>query len=132
MAAAAASDGSLALQAGGAQTFLGPCLVGGMGEASLIATLNAWGATRDREVLDLKANLLATQVGVSSTFDQAKEALLAIVTSSRAEAETMRQQGQYEAAQSVARLEQVIGEARPKFDVQDARFADGLSELAQR
>ncbi len=44
----------------------------------------------------------------------------------------MRQQGQYEAAQSVARLEQVIGEARAKFDVQDARFAAGLNELAQR
>ncbi len=60
MAAAAASEGSLAVPAGGTQTFLGPCLVEGMGEASLIAALKAWGAARDREVLDLKANLLAT------------------------------------------------------------------------
>ena len=60
---------------------LGPCLVEGMGEASLVERLNAWGMARNREVLDLKANLLATHVGVSSTFDQAKEALLAIVTS---------------------------------------------------
>ena len=52
-----------------------------MGEASLVERLNAWGMARNREVLDLKANLLATHVGVSSTFDQAKEALLAIVTS---------------------------------------------------
>jgi hypothetical protein len=80
---------------------MGPGLVEGMGEQSLIATLNAWGAARDRETLELKANLSATQVGVSSAFDQAKETLLAIVINFRAEAETMRQHGQYEAAQSV-------------------------------
>ena len=75
---AAASEGSLVLPTGQTftgQAFLGPGLVEGMGEASLIATLNAWGATRDREMLDLKANLLATQVGVSATFDQAKDCL---------------------------------------------------------
>ncbi len=131
MAATAASDSSLVLPTG--QTFLGPGLTVGMGEASMVPCLNAWGAARDSELLDLKANLSATQVGVSSaSFDQAKETLLAIVTDFRAEAGTMRQQGQYEAAQSVARLELVVGEARAKFDVQDVRFADGLSELAQR
>ena len=98
----------------------------------MVACLNAWGIARDSELFDLKANLSATQVGVASAFDQAKEALLAIVTDFRAEAGTMRQQGQFEAAQSIARLEQVVGEARTKFDVQDMRFADGLSELAQR
>ncbi len=131
MDTAAASESGL-VPAGLTRTMLGPCLFEGMGEPSLISTLNAWGTARDREMLELKASLGATQVGVSSAFDQAKETLLAIVTNFRAEAETMRQQGQYEAAQSVARLEQVVGEARAKFDVQDARFASGLSELAQR
>ena len=54
---------------------MGPCLFEGMGEQSLIATLNAWGIARDREMLELKTNLGATQVGVSSAFDQAKETL---------------------------------------------------------
>ncbi len=131
MAATAASESSL-VPAGGTQTFsqMGPGLTEGMGEASLVARLNAWGAARDSETLDLKANLSATQVGVSSAFDQAKETLLAIVTNFRAEAEATRQQGQYEAAQSVARLEQVVTEARTRFDAQDGRFSDGLNELA--
>ena len=131
MDTAAASEGSL-VPAGLTQTMLGPCLFEGMGEQSLLSTLNAWGTARDREMLELKANLGATQVGVSSAFDQAKEALFAIVTSFRAEAGTMRQQGQYEAAQSIARLERVVGEASTKFDAQDARFAEGLNELARR
>ncbi len=44
----------------------------------------------------------------------------------------MRQNSQYEAAQSVARLELVVGEARMRFDAQDGRFAEGLNELARR
>ena len=94
MAAAAASEGSLAVPAGGTQTFaqMGPGLTEGMGEASLVACLNSWGAARDREMLAIKTELGATQVGVSSAFDQARETLLAIVTNFRAEAEAMRQQ----------------------------------------
>ena len=111
---------------------LGPCLYESMGEQALIAALNAWGAARDRELVELRTDLSATQVGVSTAFDQAKEALLAIVTNFRGEAATMRQQHQYEAAQSVARLEQVVVEARTKFAAQDARFTDDLNELARR
>ena len=113
--AAAASEGSLATYSGGGgtQTAGGPCLFVGMGEASMVEQMNTWGTARDRDMLDLKSNLTATQVGVSTAFDQALETLLAIVTNFRAEAETMRQQGHYEAAQSVARREQVVTEAVP-------------------
>ena len=106
LAAATAGDAQAMLAASGTTTpqiILGPCLFEGMGESSLITTLNAWGAARDRELIELKTDLGATQVGVSSAFDQAKDTLLNIVVSSRAEAETARQQGHYEAAQSVAR-----------------------------
>ncbi len=135
--AAAASDGSLALPAGITQTFMpatqiGPGLYEGMSEASMIAALNSWGTARDYELLDLKANLGATQVGVSTAFNQAQEALLTIVNNFRAEAETMRQHGFHEAAQSVARLEQVVAEARTRFDAQDGRFSDGLNALVLR
>ena len=73
---AAASEGSLALFAAGGgttQTFteLGPCLTVGMGEAATVAALNAWGAARDGELVALKADLSATQVGVSTAFEQA-------------------------------------------------------------
>jgi len=111
---------------------LGPCLVEGMGEPGLIAALNAWGAARDREVREMKASLTATQVGVFDAFDQAKEALLTIVGDFRGEAEMLRQQDQYEAAQSIARLEQVVTQARLRFDAQDSRFTEGLNALAQR
>ena len=114
------------------QARLGPCLSVGMGEASLVEQMNSWGAARDQEALDLRSNLAATQVVVSTAFDQAKETLYAIVVDFRAEAETMRQHGQYEAAQSVARLELVVAEARARFDAQDGRFTDGLSELVRR
>ncbi len=98
----------------------------------MVERMNAWGATRDQELLDLRSNLVATQVVVSTTFDQAKATLLAIVVDFRAEAEMMRQHGQYEAAQSVARFELVVTEARTRFDAQDERFADGLRELVRR
>ncbi len=91
---AAASDSGLALQAATAQMVqMGPCLVEGMGEASMVAALNSWGAARDYDMLDLKANLNSTQVGVATAFDQAQEALLTIVRDFWAEAETMRQHG---------------------------------------
>jgi hypothetical protein len=130
---AAASERSLAIRAeGSTQAQLGPGLTEGMGEASLVAALNAWGAARDHDLLDLQADLGSTRVGVSAAFDQAKEALQRIVTDFRVEAEALRQHGQYEAASSVGRLEQVVIEARTRFDAQDARFADDLSELARR
>ena len=135
-AGAAASESSLAavLPAGGTQTngVLGPCLFVGMGEASMVERMNAWGATRDQELLDLRSNLVATQVVVSTTFDQAKATLLAIVVDFRTEAETMRQHGQYEATQSVARLEHVVAEARQRFDAQEVRFTQDLGELVRR
>ena len=141
--AAAASESSLAMQTagGGTQTSvptdgtqaqLGPGLTEGMGEASLVAALNAWGAARDRDLLGLQADLGATRVGVSAAFDQAKEALLHIVSDFRLEAETVRQNGLYEASASVGRLEQVVAEARRRFDAQDARFSEDLGELARR
>ncbi len=128
-----ASDSSL-VPAGVTQTrgMLGPGLTLGMGEASLVAALNAWGTARDQDLLDRKADLSATQVGVSGAFSQAQETLQGIVSDFRNEAEAMRQLSQHEAAQSLARLELVVGEARSRFDLQDGRFAEGLSELARR
>ena len=130
---AAASASSLAFY-GGTQTFttMGPGLVEGMGGAATVAALNSWGATRDRELVQLKADLGATRIVVSTAFDQAKAALFVIVNDFRLEAGTMRHDSQIEAAQSLSRLEQVVGEARAKFDTQDMRVSDGLRELALR
>ena len=84
--------------AGGTQpALLGPCLYERMGEEALVAALNAWGSARDREALALRADLAATQVGVSTAFEQAQGTLLGIVEAFRAEAEMMRQQTYYEA-----------------------------------
>ncbi len=80
----------------------------------------------------LKADLGATQTVVASAFEQAKEALQAIVGNFRVEAEKLRYDGQVEAAQSLSRLELVVGEARARFDSQDALVANGLREPAQR
>ncbi len=44
----------------------------------------------------------------------------------------MQQQANPEAQQSLARLTQVVTEARTRFDVQDARFGAGLAEMGQR
>ncbi len=132
-----ASAGTLA-QAGGARdaapprVLLGPCLHLGMGEESLIATLNAWGAARDLEAADARADLLATQAVVATTFDHAQATVVSIVEAFRLEAETIRGQAYHEAQASVARLEHVVGEARARFGEQDARFGAGLGELAQR
>ncbi len=134
--AASASDISLVMDFGRGTytggTLLGPCLFDGMGGSALVANLNAWGSTRDQEVLDLRAGLGVTQAGVAAAFEQARDALLTIVASFRGEAGTLRGQGQFEAAQSVARLELVVSEARAKFDAQDVRFAECLAELARR
>ncbi len=149
-ASAAASASSLAVFAAGAgaQTMgqVGPCLTVGMGEVATVAALNTWGATRDseliqlrllvvardRELVQLKGDLGATQTVVASAFEQAKDALQAIVGNFRVEAEKLRYDGQVEAAQSLSRLELVVGEARARFDSQDALVANGLRELAQR
>ncbi len=108
-------------------TLLGRCIFDGMGESALVAILNAWGSARDQEVLDLRTGLGVTQAGVSADFEQAKEALLSIVASFRGEAETLRQHGQYEATQSVARLELVVSEASAKCAAQDVRCAEAVS-----
>ena len=131
---AAASASSLAATPAGGVTQgrLGPCLFVGMGEASMVEQMNSWGAARDQETLDLRSNLAATQVVVSTAFDQAKETLYAIVVDFRAEAETMRQHGQYEASQSVARLELLVAEALARFDAHDVRSTDGLTDLFRR
>ena len=44
----------------------------------------------------------------------------------------MRNHGLYEAAQTLARLEQIVAEARARFDAQDARVSQDLGELARR
>ena len=119
-----------------AGALLGPCLNARMGEEALVMALNAWGSARDREALALRADLAATQAGVAAAFEQAQAGvsatLVGIIEAFRAEAEMMRQQTGYEAQQSLARLEQVVSEARVRFGEQDARFAAGLGELAQR
>ena len=78
------------MPAGGTQTQMGPCLVEGMGEAGMVAALKARGGRRDQEVVDLGATLGFAKGGVSAAFEQAKEALLAIVASFRGEAENLR------------------------------------------
>ena len=136
---AGASASTLA-QTGGTQPLgqavLGPCLHEQMSEAALVTALNAWGSARDREALALRADLTATQAGVAAAFEQAQAGvsttLLNIIEAFRAEVEMMRQQTYYEAQQSLTRLEQVVSEARARFGEQDARFAAGLGELAQR
>ncbi len=118
------------------QAVLGPCLYENMGEPALIAALNAWGSARDREADALRADLAATKAVVEMTFDQAQAGvsatLLNIIEAFRSEAAMMQQQAGYEAQQSLARLTQVVSEARTRFDAQDARFGAGLAEVAQR
>jgi hypothetical protein len=135
MASAAASASSLA--ATGAtrpegQAVFGPCLFDEMSEPQLVAALNAWGSARDRESQQLRADLTATQLGVSGAFGQAQAAVQELVAAFRVEVATMRQTTLYEAEQSLARLEHVVSEARTRFGEQDARFAAGLGALDQR
>ena len=103
-----------------------------MSESQLVAALNAWGSTRDREALQLRVDLTATQHGVSGAFLQAQAAVQELVAAFRVEVVAMRQTTLYEAEQSLARLTQVVDEARARFGEQDARFSTGLGELAQR
>ena len=129
-AAALATTGGMTHPTGPA--VLGPSLFEGMGEPAFMAALNAWGSGMHREVLALRADLSATQANVSGAFVQAEDAVREIVASFRTEVVTMRQTTFHEAQQSMARLVQVVDEARARFDEQDVRFSAGLGELAGR
>ncbi len=132
-AAASASSSLASIPAGSAtQEILGPRLFVGMTEAAMVERMNTWGAVRDQALLDLRSDLLGTQVAVSSTFEDAQATLLGIVVNYRAEAEALRQHGQFEAQQSLARLQHVVAEARARFDAQDTSFAQNLAELVRR
>ena len=78
------------------QAVFGPCLYVEMGEAALVAALNAWGSARDRDAEALRADLATTQAVVERTFDQAQAGvsatLLSIIEAFRAEAGMMQQQ----------------------------------------
>ena len=116
----------------GGPAVLGPDLWEDMGEVAFIENLNAWGSGLHREVLTLRADLSATQAGVSGAFGQAQEAVRDLVTAFRIQVVAMRQTTMHAAAQSLANLEHVVEEARARFGEQDARFTLGLVELAQR
>ncbi len=98
----------------------------------MVEQINAWGIARDGDLLDLRSNLVATQTVVATTFDQARATLLTIVVDFRTEAETMRQHGQFEATQGLARLEHVVSEARQRFAAQEVRFSHDPGELVRR
>ncbi len=104
----------------------------GMSEAEAFERLNEWGVAGDGDVLDLKANLASTQAVVALTFEQARATLMGIVVDFRGEAETLRQHSLYEAAQGLARPEQVVAGARHRFDAQEVRFSQDLGELVRR
>ncbi len=144
--AAASASGLAVFAARREEQQVGPCLTVGMGEAATVASLNAWGAARDSELIQLRLVVAAhagelgqlrgdvglTQTVVASAFEQAQAALQAIVDNFRVEAAKLRYDGEVAAAQSLSNLEQVVGAARARFDAQDALVAQGLGELAQR
>ena len=128
---ASASGSQMALPAGSAtQEILGPRLFVGMTEAAMVERMNTWGAVRDQALLDLRTDLLGTQVVVAATFEDAKATLLSIVANYRAEAEALRQHGQFEAEQALNRLQLVVTEARARFDAQDTSFAQNLARAS--
>ncbi len=131
-AAARGSAATLAMTTPRGQAVLGPDLWEDMGEQAFVEALNAWGGGMHREVLALRTDLSATQVSVSSAFVQAQETVRELVSAFRVEVLSMRQTTMVEAQQSLERLTQVVEEARARFGEQDARFASGLGELAQR
>ena len=116
----------------GGPAVLGPALRDDMDEPTLVAALNAWGTGMHREVLALRSDLGATQAAVSGAFVEAEASVRQLVTAFRIEVVAMRQTTALEAQASLARLGQVVEEARARFDTQDARFTTGLAELAQR
>ena len=111
---------------------LGPCLATGMGGEAMVERLNSWGAARDRELIALRADLVAAQTGVSGAFGQAERALVGMATDWRLEAEAMRAGVQREAESAVSRLELVVGDARARFDAVDATRSADLVELGRR
>ncbi len=117
--------------AAGAGPTLGPRLSADMTTETVIAHLNEWGAARDQELIELRAGLGRTQAVTAEAFEQAKTTLFAIISDSQEAAEALRLSGQYEATQSVARLELVVAEARAAFGAQDLRFTAGLTEVAR-
>ena len=137
MDTAGASASTLARGAGSSgQAAFGPCLVEEMSAASLVAALNAWGSARDRQLHALRLDLAATKAVVEISFDQASAGVSAtlqnIIDGFRTEATMMQQQTGHEAQQSIARLQQVVTEARARFDEQDVRLAAGFSQLGER
>ncbi len=126
---AGASASTLA-QTGGTQPLgqavLGPCLYEQMTEAALVTALNAWGSTRDREALALRADLTATQAGVAAAFEQAQAGvsatLLGIIEAFGAAAESMPLHAGLDAQQPSAPPDQLAGEALARFAAQDATF----------
>jgi hypothetical protein len=135
-AASAGSAVAVTMVGGGAsasgRSHLGPGLAPGMSDTDVFDRLNAWGIARDGDLRDLASNLARTQDIVSANFEQARATLVGIIEAFRTEAEVMRQDSQHEAARGVARLEQVVLEARGRFEVQEAGFMVSLAELAQR
>ncbi len=75
----------------GGHAVLGPDLWEDMGEQAFVEQLNAWGSGMHREVLALRADLSATQVGVSGAFVQAQDAVRELVAAFRIEVLAMRQ-----------------------------------------
>ncbi len=76
MDSASGSAATLATTSGATQAgpaVLGPALREDMGEAALVAALNAWGGAMHGEVLALRADLGATHAAVSSAFVQAQD-----------------------------------------------------------
>ncbi len=102
----------------------------GMSEAQAFERLNAWGIARDGELVDLKSNLTNLQSVVGATFAEARTTLMQIVVDFRGETETLRQHSLYEANQGLARLEQVVIEARGRFEAQEAGFTRNLDAQA--
>ncbi len=131
--AAASASGLPAVQpAGGAQTFstMGPGLVEGMGEAATVAALNSWGAARDRELVQLRPRCDPDRCRLSLRAGQGGTA---------GHSRRLPHRGGDDAAACAARgdavgarLELVVAEARARFDAQDGRFTEGLSEPVRR
>ncbi len=136
-ATSAASAGSALILAGegggasaGAPRHMGPGLAPGMNDAEVFERLNAWGIARDGDLQDLAGNLARTQDVVSATFEQARATLVGIVEAFRTEAEAMRLNNYTEASQGLARPEQVVIEARGRFEAQEAGFTRNLDAQA--
>ncbi len=111
------------------QAVFGPCLSEDMSGPQTVAALNAWGSARDREAQQLRADLMATQHGVSGAFMQAQTAVQELVAAFRVEVIAMRQTTLYEAEQSLARLTQVVDQARARFGEQDSRYRLSLTHI---